>query len=57
VFTARYGLIHYIKPIGLFILKANFLEFDINKQLHNYLEITGSLNNVFSQQNILRKQE
>jgi len=30
---------------------------DIDNKLHNYLKITGILNNVFSPQKLLRKQE
>jgi hypothetical protein len=32
-------------------------ELDIDNKLHNYLKITGNLNNVFRPQKLLRKQE
>jgi len=32
-------------------------ELDIDNKFHNYLKITGILNNVFRPQNLLRKQE
>jgi hypothetical protein len=32
-------------------------ELDIDKKLHNYLKITGILNNVFRPQTLLKKQE
>ena len=32
-------------------------ELDIDNKLHNYLKITGILNNVFRQQKPIRKQE
>jgi hypothetical protein len=32
-------------------------ELDIDNKLHNYLKITGILNNVFRSQKLLRKQE
>jgi hypothetical protein len=32
-------------------------ELDIDNNLHNYLKITGILNNVFRPQKLLRKQE
>jgi hypothetical protein len=32
-------------------------ELDIDNKLHNYLKITGYINNVFKPQNPLRKQE
>jgi hypothetical protein len=32
-------------------------ELDIDNKLHNYLKITGILNNVFRPKNPLRKQE
>jgi len=32
-------------------------ELDIDNKLHNYLKITGIINNVFKPQKLLRKQE
>ena len=36
---------------------TNEKELDIDNKLHNYLKITGILNNVLGHKNLLRKQE
>jgi len=50
-----------IEQVNLFNYLGNMVsyekELDIDNKLHNYLKITGILNNVFGPQNLLRKQE
>jgi len=50
-----------IEQLNLFNYLRNMIsyekELDIDKKLHNYLKITGILNNVFGHKKLLRKQE
>jgi hypothetical protein len=49
-----------IEQVNLFNYLGNISydkELDIDNKLHNYLKITGILNNVFEPQKLLRKQE
>jgi len=39
------------------LANTHLKELDIDNKLHNYLKITGILNNVFRPQNLLRKQK
>ena len=50
-----------IEQVNLFNYLGNMIsyekEMDIDNKLHNYLKITGIINNVFRPQKPLRKQE
>jgi hypothetical protein len=50
-----------IKQVNSFNYLGNMIsydkELDTDNKLHNYLKITGILNNVLKPQNLLRKQE
>jgi hypothetical protein len=54
-------IITIIEQVNLFNYLGNMIsyekELDIDNKLHNYLKITGILNNVFRPQKLLRKQE
>ena len=50
-----------IEQVNMFNYLGNMIyyekELDIDNELHNYLKITGILNNVFIPQKLLRKQD
>jgi len=50
-----------IEQVNMFNYLGNMIyyekELDIDNELHNYLKITGILNNVFKAQKLLRKQD